>query len=341
MAEASSVLSVEGLSVKFAHRHETLTAVSNLDFEIAAGETLAVVGESGCGKSLTALALLGLVPAPGRVEGRAIRLNGRDILGLQGEEMRRLRGNRIAMIFQEPMTALNPVLTIGEQLVEAIREHETISAADAWIRAMVLMDRVRISDRHRRFDDYPHRLSGGMRQRIMIAIALACSPAVLVADEPTTALDVTIQAQILDLIDELKRESGTAVLLITHDLGVVAQYADRVLVMYAGRKIEERRTADLLHTPLHPYTRGLMAARPRLGARDGVRARLTEIPGVVPALREMPGGCRFAPRCSLAMEACHIAPPPLIPVGGDGQAACLRIEDSRVSELTADRSHTH
>jgi peptide/nickel transport system ATP-binding protein len=333
---AAPALSTEGLSVKFAGRNGDLTAVSNLDFELAQGETLALVGESGCGKSLTALALLGLITPPGRVEGRAIRLDGRDILGLRGEQMRRLRGNRIAMIFQEPMTALNPVLSIGEQIVEAIREHESISYTAARERAVALLDRVRIPDPRRRFDDYPHRLSGGMRQRVMIAIALACSPSVLVADEPTTALDVTIQAQILELIDELKRESGTAVLLITHDLGVVAQHADRVLVMYAGCKVEERKTADLMRTPLHPYTRGLIAARPRLGVESGFRARLTEIPGMVPSLREMPQGCRFAPRCPLANEACQVASPPLIPVGAGGSVACLRIEESRVSEFASD-----
>jgi peptide/nickel transport system ATP-binding protein len=335
----SPVLSVEGLSVKFAGRDGVVTAVSNLDFNIARGETLAVVGESGCGKSLTALALMGLISAPGRIEGHAVRLEGRNILGLAGEEMRQLRGNRIAMIFQEPMTALNPVLTVGEQIVEAIREHEDISYVAARSRALALLDRVRIPDAGRRFNEYPHRLSGGMRQRVMIAIALACSPAVLVADEPTTALDVTIQAQILELIDELKRESDTAVLLITHDLGLVAEHADRVLVMYAGRKVEERVTADLFKAPLHPYTRGLIAARPRIGMRS--RGRLSEIPGIVPSLREMPAGCRFAPRCALAIDACRIAPPPLISVGEAGSVACLRIEDSRVSESFAGHPGTH
>lgn len=335
------VLSVEGLNVRFAQRDGVLTAVSDLDFELAQGETLAVVGESGCGKSLTALALLGLISPPGQVEGRAIRLKGQNILGLRGEAMRRIRGNSIAMIFQEPMTALNPVLTIGEQIVEAIREHEDISYAAARGRATAMLDRVRIPDPKRRFDDYPHRLSGGMRQRAMIAIALACSPAVLVADEPTTALDVTIQAQILELIDELKRETGTAVLLITHDLGVVAEYADRVLVMYAGRKVEQRTTSDLLAAPLHPYTRSLIAARPRLDARDGFRSRLTEIPGLVPSLRDMPPGCRFAPRCRIASEACQLAPPPPIPVGGGGSVACLKVEDSRVSEYPAHYSHAY
>jgi peptide/nickel transport system ATP-binding protein len=336
---ASPVLSVEGLSVKFSEPDGMLTAVNNLHFNIARGETLAVVGESGCGKSLTALALMGLVRPPGVIEGYAVRLEGRDILGLSGEEMRQLRGNRIAMIFQEPMTALNPVLTIGEQIMEAIWEHENVSRSTARARALGLLDRVRIADAARRFSEYPHRLSGGMRQRVMIAMALACSPALLVADEPTTALDVTIQAQVLELIDELKRESDTAVLLITHDLGLVAEYADRVLVMYAGCKVEERATSDLFREPLHPYTRGLIAARPRIGDRS--HRRLSEIPGMVPSLRDMPTGCRFAPRCSLAVDACRIAPPPAIAVGEAGSVACLRIEDSRVSESPAGHPRAH
>ena len=331
---AAPVLSVDGLSVKFDRGDRALTAVDQLSFDIEAGQTLAIVGESGCGKSLTALALLGLVAKPGRIEGRSVRLQGRDILGLQGEEMRRLRGSRIAMIFQEPMTALNPVLTIGEQIAEVILAHEDVSYREARERAVALLDRVRIADPRRRFDEYPHRLSGGMRQRVMIAIALACSPALLVADEPTTALDVTIQAQILELLDEIKRETGTAILLITHDLGIVAEYSDRVLVMYAGRKVEERATTDLLRAPLHPYTRGLIAARPGSSSLSGPRRRLTEIPGMVPSLNEMPHGCGFAARCPLAQDACRVARPPFIPVE-DGVVACLRIEEDRVPEPTA------
>jgi peptide/nickel transport system ATP-binding protein len=332
------VLSVDGLSVKFDRGDRALTAVDALSFHIAAGETLAIVGESGCGKSLTALALLGLVALPGRIEGRSVRLQGRDILGLHGEEMRRLRGSKIAMIFQEPMTALNPVLTIGEQIVEVILAHEDVSYREARERAVSLLDRVRIADPRRRFDDYPHRLSGGMRQRVMIAIALACSPALLVADEPTTALDVTIQAQILELLDEIKWESGTAILLITHDLGIVAEYSDRVLVMYAGRKVEERATRDLLRAPLHPYTRGLIAARPGSSMMSGARRKLSEIPGMVPSLVEMPHGCGFAARCSLVVDACRVARPPFIPVAGEGAVACLRIEETRVPEPSAAHS---
>ncbi|MGY4307897.1 oligopeptide/dipeptide ABC transporter ATP-binding protein [Bradyrhizobium sp. USDA 4369] len=228
------------------------------------------------------------------------------------------------------MTALNPVLTVGEQVGEAILAHEPIGARAARKRALSLLERVQIPDPVRRFSDYPHRLSGGMRQRVMIAMAIACEPAVLVADEPTTALDVTIQAQILELIDELKRDSGTAVVLITHDLGVVAEHADRVLVMYAGRKVEERPVDALFAEPLHPYTRGLIAARSRLEATAEGRQRLAEIPGVVPSLRAIPAGCAFAPRCSFAVDVCRLEPPPLLPFGSGGHAACLRIGDLRV-----------
>jgi len=304
--------------------------VRDLSFCVNRGETLAIVGESGCGKSITALSLLGLVPPPGRVDGDAVRLEGRNLLGLAEAELRLLRGARIAMIFQEPMTALNPVLSVGEQIMEAILEHEQVGPAAARTRALALLDRVRIPDAGRRFSDYPHRLSGGMRQRVMIAMALALSPAVLVADEPTTALDVTIQAQILQLIDELKRENGTAVLLITHDLGVVAEYADRVLVMYAGRQVEARVTAELFARPLHPYTRGLIAARPQLGRPGAGRQRLVEIPGTVPSLSAMPPGCAFAPRCPIAEAACGLAPPPLRPVEHSA-VACLRAGDIDVA----------
>ncbi|WP_127088619.1 ABC transporter ATP-binding protein [Aquabacter cavernae] len=322
------VLAVERLNISFHTRRGVLRAVRDLSFHVERGETLAIVGESGCGKSITALSLLGLVPEPGRVEGDAVRLEGRNLLALPEAKLRRLRGARIAMIFQEPMTALNPVLTVGEQIMEAILEHEKVSRAAARDRALALLERVRIPDAKRRFSDYPHRLSGGMRQRVVIAMALALSPAVLVADEPTTALDVTIQAQILELIDELKRENGTAVVLITHDLGVVAEHSDRVLVMYAGRKVEARATADLFARPLHPYTRGLIAARPQPG---GGRARLAEIPGTVPSLFAMPAGCAFAPRCAVAEPACGVAVPPLMPAE-DGAVACIRAGEIHVPE---------
>ncbi len=322
-ASFQPVLEVDDLSIRFQERGRSLLAVRNLSFQVARGETLAIVGESGCGKSITALALLGLVPPPGRAEGKAIRLEGRNLLGLGPEALRDLRGRRIAMIFQEPMTTLNPVLTIGEQIVETILDHEPVSRREARDRALALLERVHIPDPVRRFGEHPHRLSGGMRQRVVIAMALACNPAVLVADEPTTALDVTIQAQILDLIDELK-QGGMGVVLITHDLGVVAGHAERVLVMYAGRKVEERAAADLFADPLHPYTRGLIAARPRRRVEGGERPRLTEIPGTVPSLAAMPPGCAFAPRCALATGACSAAEPPLTALE-DGRVACVRV----------------
>ncbi|WP_375456977.1 ABC transporter ATP-binding protein [uncultured Methylobacterium sp.] len=327
------VLEVEDLSVAFRGRGGERAAVRGVGFSVAPGETLALVGESGCGKSLTAFALLGLLPANARAGGR-VRLEGRDILGLQGEAMRRLRGARIAMIFQEPMTALNPVLTIGAQIVEAIREHEAVSRADARARALGLLARVRMPDPERRFDAYPHHLSGGQRQRVMIAMALACTPAVLVADEPTTALDVTVQAQILDLIDDLRRETGMAVVLITHDLGLVAEHADRVAVMYAGRVVETRPAETLIAVPLHPYTRGLIAARPRLGT--GPRRRLAEIPGQVPPLGAMPPGCAFAPRCPSAAAPCRETLPPLDVAGSAAErVACLRWKELRAPEQSA------
>ncbi|MBK1842160.1 ABC transporter ATP-binding protein [Azospirillum sp. YIM B02556] len=341
---ADPVLAVDGLSIAFQTRRGLLPAVRDLSFSVGRGEMLAIVGESGCGKSLTALALLGLVPTPGRVTGGAVRLEGRNLLALDEAALRHVRGARISMIFQEPMTALNPVLTVGEQIMEAILEHEPVSRKAARERTLALLERVRIPDPARRFAEYPHRMSGGMRQRVMIAMALAGAPAVLVADEPTTALDVTIQAQILSLIDELRREQGTAVVFITHDLGVVSRYVDRVLVMYAGRKVEERDTRDLFADPFHPYTQGLIAAQPRgliaaqprgLAARSqadarlpGVaRERLTEIPGTVPALAAMPPGCAFAPRCPLADDLCARTVPPPRPAGS-GLVACHHAGES-------------
>ncbi|VUD72829.1 ABC transporter ATP-binding protein [Methylobacterium symbioticum] len=324
------VLEVDDLRISFRERAAERAAVHGLGFSVEAGETLAIVGESGCGKSLTAFALLGLLPGNARASGR-VRLEGRDILGLEGEAMRRLRGTRIAMIFQEPMTALNPVLTIGAQIVEAIREHEAVSAADARTRTLSLLARVRIPDPERRFGEYPHRLSGGMRQRVVIAMALACAPAVLVADEPTTALDVTVQAEILDLIDDLRRETGMAVVLITHDLGLVAEHADRVLVMYAGRAVEAGSAAALFAAPRHPYTRALVAARPRPGS--ALRQRLVEIPGQVPPPGAMPPGCAFAPRCPAAEAPCRETPPPLPSVGTAAErVACLRWKDLRAPD---------
>jgi peptide/nickel transport system ATP-binding protein len=335
MTNQDTVLSVSQLNIGFAGRQGSVQAVHQLDFSVARGETLAIVGESGCGKSLTALSLLGLVPVPGYVRCESILLEGRDISGLDDEALRALRGNRIAMVFQEPMTALNPVLTIGEQIVETIRAHRRMSRGEAKQQAIALLERVRMPEASRRFGEFPHRLSGGMRQRVMIAMALACSPAVLVADEPTTALDVTIQAQILDLIDELKRDTGMAVILITHDLGIVSEHSDRVLVMYAGRKVEERKTDDLFAYPLHPYTRGLIGARPGINESSVRGQPLTEIPGMVPPLHAMPPGCPFAPRCFKASAQCGNEVPPLTRTDANSQVSCFNQEARNVASFVA------
>ena len=303
------VLEVEGLTTEFHLRRGVLRAVDNVGFTVNQGETLAIVGESGCGKTITALSLIRLVPTPpGRIAGGRVLLDGIDLLTLSEAAMRRLRGSRIAMIFQEPMTALNPLLTIGRQIVEMLRRHENLSHSAARRRAIEMLERVRIPEPERRARDYPHQLSGGMRQRAMIAMALACRPKVLIADEPTTALDVTIQAQILELIADLQREFGTAVVLITHDLGVVAESAQRVVVMYAGRKVEEAPVKDLFSRPLHPYMRGLLGSIPRVGSARGLapgtEERLQEIRGIVPPLGALPPGCAFSPRCGLADARC-------------------------------------
>ena len=305
------LLDVRDLVIQFGDT----VAVQGLDLTIRRGETLALVGESGCGKSATALALLRLLPPAGRVGQGSIRFEGRDILKLTERDMRRLRGGAISMIFQEPMTSLNPVLTIGQQIVEAIREHESLSYRAARTRAIELLELVRIPSARRRFDEYPHSLSGGMRQRVMIAIAVACQPRLLIADEPTTALDVTIQAQVLELLDTLRRDLAMGLLLITHDLGVVADWADRVVVMYAGRKCEEAPVDALFKAPLHPYTRGLIGCSPKVSSslhfRDG---RLPEIAGnVTSAAGEI--GCPFAPRCHSVRDACRLDRPDPIPVG--------------------------
>jgi peptide/nickel transport system ATP-binding protein len=303
-----TVLAVEGLQTFLYTRTGVVKAVDGVSFSLRQGETLAVVGESGCGKSMTALTIMRLVPSPpGRIVGGAVWLAGRDLLRLDEREMRNVRGNEISMIFQEPMTSLNPVLTIGSQIAEALRLHQDISKRAVRDMAVEMLRRVRIPEPARRARQYPHQLSGGMRQRAMIAMALACNPNVLIADEPTTALDVTIQAQILDLILKLQRELGTAVLLITHNLGVVAETAQRVVVMYAGRKVEEAEVDALFARPLHPYTHGLLGSVPQLTAISGqVEAeRLQEIPGTVPPLDNLPGGCAFAPRCAFADQRCR------------------------------------
>ncbi|HXY99529.1 MAG TPA: ABC transporter ATP-binding protein [Stellaceae bacterium] len=307
MSEAP-VLEVAGLKTVFFTRQGLLTAVDGVSFSLNRGETLAVVGESGCGKSMTALSLLRLVPdPPGRIVAGSVRLEGRELLSLDEDAMRAVRGNEISMIFQEPMTSLNPVLTVGRQVAEALRLHQDLSRRAAMEKAVEMLRLVRIPEPQQRVHEYPHQLSGGMRQRAMIAMALACHPKVLIADEPTTALDVTIQAQILDLMLELQRRLGTAILLITHDLGVVAETAQRVVVMYAGRKVEEAPVEALFEAPLHPYTQALLQSIPRLTLAAGEAAprRLKEIPGMVPSLIDLPPGCAFAPRCGFADARCR------------------------------------
>jgi peptide/nickel transport system ATP-binding protein len=299
-------------------------AVDGVSFTLDRGETLALVGESGCGKSLTSLALLRLVPSPGRIEpGSSVRLGDTDVLALQGESLRRIRGRRVGMVFQDPMTSLNPVFTIGDQIAEGIRAHFKVSKAEARDRSLRLLEEVGIPDASNRLDAYPHQLSGGMRQRVMIAIALAAEPEILVADEPTTALDVTVQAQILEVLDRLQDTHAMAVLLITHDLGIVAGRADRVAVMYAGQIVEEASTSRLFAAPSHPYTQGLFASIPRL---TGPVQRLTPIRGTVPAPSAWPPGCRFRPRCPKAFEKSERMPP-LLPVEDGHRMRCWLAEE--------------
>jgi peptide/nickel transport system ATP-binding protein len=317
------LLEVDGLRTHFFTRDGVVRAVDGVSFSIQPGETLALVGESGCGKSVTSLSIMRLIASPpGRVVGGTIRFDGRDLLGLTEPEMRRVRGNEISMIFQEPMTSLNPVLTIGRQIAESLVLHRGMTRADAMTRTVELLRLVNIPEPARRAAEYPHQMSGGMRQRVMIAMALACGPKLLIADEPTTALDVTIQAQILDLMRELQAKTGTAILLITHDLGVVAEMAQRVVVMYAGRKVEEAPVGELFARPRHPYTRGLMNSMPRLGSSLGARQRLHEIPGMVPSLREPLAGCAFAARCGYAVDACRAGVPAFEPKAPGHAVAC-------------------
>ncbi|KAA2212893.1 ABC transporter ATP-binding protein [Teichococcus oryzae] len=317
------ILALEGLRTEFATgQGAPVVAVNDLSLTLKRGETLCIVGESGCGKSLTALSILRLLPRPyGRIGGGRVLLEGRDLAQATDAEMRQIRGRAISMIFQEPMTSLNPVLTIGRQIAETVMVHEGLDWTACMGRALEMLRQVRIPEPERRLHEYPHQLSGGMRQRVMIAMALACRPRVLLADEPTTALDVTIQAQILDLVRDLQAETGAAVILITHDLGVVAEMADRVLVMYAGHKVEEGSVEEIFDAPAHPYTQGLMQAMPHLGSGEH-RSRLNEIAGVVPALNARPPGCSFAPRCGLATDRCRQEMPPLTGLGGTHMAAC-------------------
>ena len=315
MTPVRTILEIDNLQTHFFTAAGVVRAVDGVSYSVKSGETLGVVGESGCGKSVTALSVLRLVAnPPGRIVGGAIRFEGTNLLDLTESEMEAIRGNDISMIFQEPMTSLNPLLTIGRQIGEAMVLHRGLSWREALDEAAEMLRRVHIPEPERRVHAYPHQLSGGMRQRAMIAMALSCNPKLLIADEPTTALDVTIQAQILDLMRELQQTTGTAIVLITHDMGVVAENADRVVVMYAGHKVEEASADDLFDSPLHPYTKGLLGSVPNLEVAAHLktrRARLNEIKGIVPSLANLPQGCAFAPRCRFATEECRAISPPL------------------------------
>jgi oligopeptide/dipeptide ABC transporter ATP-binding protein len=328
---AGPILEVDRLKTHFFTRDGVVRAVDGVSFSVRAGETLGIVGESGCGKSMTALSVLRLIARPGRIVEGEVRLAGRNLLTLSEAEMRSIRGNEISMIFQEPMTSLNPVLTVGHQIAETLILHQDLSRSAARDKAVEMLRLVRIPEAERRVDEYPFQLSGGMRQRVMIAMALSCNPKVLLADEPTTALDVTIQAQILHLMLDLKDRLGTAIILITHDLGVIAETAQRAIVMYAGHKVEEASVDALFERPRHPYTLGLLKSVPRLdkAATEVERRRLAEIPGMVPALKKIPAGCIFAPRCAYAIERCRHDAPPLEEHAPSHWSACW--EQARVA----------
>ena len=317
------LLEARNLRTHFRTERGLFRAVDGVSFKVHRGKTVGLVGESGCGKSVTSLSVMGLVPSPpGRVEADAVLFEGRDILRLPAAERRRMRGSKMSMIFQEPMTSLNPVHTIGQQIVEGIIAHTTMSPRAAKARAVEMLDLVRIPSATKRIDDYPHNLSGGMRQRVMIAMALSCEPTLLIADEPTTALDVTIQAQILELLRALRERHGMALLLITHDLGVVAEQADEVAIMYAGRIVEQAPVTALFDRPLHPYTQALLRSMPGVTGR---RARLEAVPGTVPDLLHLPSGCAFRDRCPLAVEECAARVPPLEEKAAQHRAACIRV----------------
>jgi oligopeptide/dipeptide ABC transporter ATP-binding protein len=327
---AETILEIENLQTHFFTSGGVVRAVDGVSYAVRSRETLGVVGESGCGKSVTALSVLRLVAdPPGRIVGGNIRFEGVDLLGLTESQMEGIRGNDISMIFQEPMTSLNPLLAVGRQIAEAIALHQGLSRREAFDRAVEMLRRVHIPEAERRAHAYPHQLSGGMRQRVMIAMAVSCNPKLLIADEPTTALDVTIQAQILDLMRELRETLGTAIVLITHDMGVVAENADRVVVMYAGRKVEEASAQDLFENPGHPYTKGLLGSIPNVEVAAHTRTRrgrLNEIKGMVPSLSNLPKGCTFAPRCGLASEECRASYPPLQQYRSGHWVACWHAE---------------
>jgi len=331
----TTILEVKHLSTHFFTRGGLIKAADDVSFKIEAGSTLALVGESGSGKSITSLSIMRLVPPPGKITQGEIIFDGRDLMKLDDEQVRRLRGREIAMIFQDPMTSLNPVYTVGDQIAEAIELHERAPRKQAWSKAVEMMQRVRIPDAERRAKDYPHQLSGGMRQRVMIAMALSCNPKLLIADEPTTALDVTIQAEILELLRGLRDDFNLAMLLITHDLGVVAETADRVAVMYAGRIVEEGSVSEMFNRPRHPYTEGLLRSVPR--PNDGEkRRRLQTIEGVVPNLLHLPQGCKFAPRCAYVIEDCTVGDIELLTARDDHSARCIRF-----ASVGSDSAKTH
>jgi oligopeptide/dipeptide ABC transporter ATP-binding protein len=334
----TELLSVKDLQTQFPTRAGLVRAVDGVSFSIAPGELVGLVGESGCGKSITALSIMRLVAPPGKIVGGEVRFDGKDILKLSESEMRAIRGDDIAMIFQDPMTSLNPVYTVGEQIAETIRLHRHQHHKEAMRSAIAAMDEVSIPDAARRAKDYPHQLSGGMRQRIMIAMALACDPKLLIADEPTTALDVTIQAQILELLDQLRRDRGLAVLLITHDLGVVAEVADRVAVMYTGRIVEQATVDELFAEPRHPYTRGLLRSVPKLTANHIIKqVRLSTIEGTVPTPTKLPPGCHFEPRCEFARPPCtDPAGIPLYRINENAEVRCI-IYDPRAAFVPVPR----
>ncbi len=321
-----SLLEVRNLKTYFATRKGEVRSVDDISFTVELGETLSLVGESGCGKSVTALSIMRLLSSPGRIVGGEVLFEGRDLSKLTEKEMRAISGDDIAMIFQDPMTSLNPVLTVGEQIAEAIRLHRKVSKREAWNQVIEGMRDVAIPSPETRAKSYPHEMSGGMRQRVMIAMALACDPKLLIADEPTTALDVTIQAQILDLLKELREKRNLALLLITHDLGVVAETSDRVAVMYAGKIVEEASVTELFSRPRHPYTEGLLRAVPRIDEeRHGRMLRLQTIEGTVPNPLELPHGCRFAPRCPHAKDKCREGDIPLMNLGAEHLSRCIRV----------------
>jgi len=319
-----NILAVNNLSTHFFTRAGTIKAANDVSFTIEQGSTLALVGESGSGKSVTSLSIMRLIPPGGKIIDGEILFKGRDLRQLEDDEIRRLRGREIAMIFQDPMTSLNPVYTVGDQIAEAIQLHEKLPRKRAWAKAVEMMERVMIPDADRRATDYPHQLSGGMRQRVMIAMALSCKPDLLIADEPTTALDVTIQAEILELLRSLRNDFDLSMLLITHDLGVVAETADRVAVMYAGQIVEEAPVHEIFHNPRHPYTEGLLRSVPRLTAEGLKQRRLQTIEGTVPNLLHLPDGCKFAPRCAYVIERCTAAEIALLDVSGQHRARCIR-----------------